>query len=230
MSGGTRRHTTTSLVAVATAVAVGATVAALAVPATADGSSGRGPDQGSSRARVDVIAPREGDTVGFNGRAWPIDLSVTYRGEDALAMSGFTAAQLTGPGVHTNAPPFPGAFAPGRDEALPGLVVLVSSWTPNPGTNLAGLFNLTSVQDRTDRSATIWDSWIVGGPNATPGPGTIYAAVVDDLDGNGVFDDAPATIADADGDGDVDAADLRAVGLAGPVTSVRFTLSAAPLG
>lgn len=55
----------------------------------------------------------------------------------------------------------------------------------------------------------------------------LTVAVVDDLDGNGVLDDAPGVVPDADHDGDVDRRDLEALGLASEVDSVPFRINGA---
>ena len=49
--------------------------------------------------------------------------------------------------------------------------------------------------------------------------------IVLDLDGNGIYDDAPDVVPDADGDGDVDRKDLRTLGTASEVRSVKFRVS-----
>jgi hypothetical protein len=78
--------------------------------------------------------------------------------------------QLTGPGAHDNADPFPGTFSPGADDDFPRLVVLLST-TPDegalhgPGQNLANLFNITGVNNVTRKSTEVWDTWIVAAPN-----------------------------------------------------------------
>lgn len=176
---------------------------------------------------VEVIAPAPQDVVGVAGRAWAIDLRVTYRGEDALARSAFTP-QLTGPGAHQSTSPFPGTFSLGTDEALPGLVVLDSSTAvgAGPGQNLANLFNLTALTDQREDRVSVLDTWIVGAPGFGIGTrSTVTVAVVDDLDGDGRYDDAPAVVPDADGDGDVDRHDVRALGVASDVATVTFDVA-----
>ena len=69
----------------------------------------------------------------------------------------------------------------------------------------------------------LWDTWIVGAPAFGTGRSTLRVAVVDDLDHNGILDDAPDTV--ADGDGDVDSKDLEALGLASGVREVTFTIN-----
>jgi hypothetical protein len=134
--------------------------------------------------------------------------------------------------VHADAPPFPGAFSTGADEHLPGLVVLGSTTTSTvrgftgPGTNLANLFNLTALEDRQKHFLAIQDTWIVGAPIlGSDTDTTLTVAIVKDRNHDGVFNDAPATIPDADHDGRITAADVRAFGVAGSVRTVRFHLA-----
>lgn len=225
-------RTPTLLAVTASALAL----AALSGPAGAaasDDDRGRAhPDDGLP-VEVDVEAPSEGDNAGIEGRGWFVDLELEYDG--GLAAAGFTGLQLTGPLLHQSTAPFPGTFSPGQDDRLPGLVVLVSTTNATapfsgPGTNLANLFNLTGVTDRSpDGSAELWDTWIVGAPIAGTDVQTILTvAVVDDLDGNGVYDDAPGVVPDADGDGDVDRHDLEALGVASNVETVSFRINGAP--
>lgn len=196
--------------------------------------AGKGHDGGKA-ITVDVKTPRNGDNAGVSGALWFVDLNLNYRGRNALHKAGFTGPQLTGPAGHNNVPPFPGTFSTGRDDRLPGLVVLTSTTNKTlpgfsgPGTNLANLFNLTGVTDRSAKSAEIWDTWIVGAPIAGSDVDTVLTvAVVDDLNHNGVYDDAPAVVADADHDGDVDSRDLKILGVASNVETVRFHINGAP--
>ena len=72
----------------------------------------------------------------------------------------------------------------------------------------------------------MWDTWIVGAPNfGVNTESTIYVAVVDDLNGNGVYDDAPSVVPDSDLDGDVDEKDLKALGLASKVEKAAFFIN-----
>ena len=189
-------------------------------------------DDDSTPVDVEVLAPSGGDRAGIGGAGWFVDLEIDYPGSDGLARAGFSGFQLTGPAAHNNTAPFPGTFSPGRDDRLPGLVVLTSTTVADrpsfsgPGTNLANLFNLTGVTDLSRHETEIWDTWIVGLPIAGQDVATVLTvAVVDDLDGNGVYDDAPDVVADADGDGDVGARDLEALGVASEVETVRFHIN-----
>jgi hypothetical protein len=51
----------------------------------------------------------------------------------------------------------------------------------------------------------------------------VTVAIAGDTDHNGVLDDAPDTVPDADSDGDVDQKDLQAIG-ATSIKSVDFTI------
>jgi hypothetical protein len=90
------------------------------------------------------------------------------------------------------------------------------------------VFNLTTVGDRGDESVTIHDTWLVGAPAFGTGRTTLTVAVVADLDDNGVYDDAPDVVEDADEDGDVDRRDLNALGVASDVETVRFAIDDRP--
>jgi hypothetical protein len=173
--------------------------------------------------KVTMLAPRNGDRVGRGGFGWVVDLAIRF--DAPLERTGFTGLQLTGPAGHDAVPPMPGTFSLGADDRLRGLVVLVSTTAPGARScqNIANLFNLTGIGDATDRSIEIWDTWIVGAPNfGLDTYATAYAAVTADRDGNGVHDDAPDVLPDADGDGTCDERDLRAFGVASNVARAEF--------
>lgn len=175
---------------------------------------------------VDMFSPHNGDQAGLGGFGWFVDLAVRY--DVPLERTGFTGLQLTGPATHNNVPPFPGTFSIGRDDRLQGLIVLVSTTTVGARScqNIANLFNLTGVTDRTAESTEIWDTWIVGAPNFGVGtPSTVWAAVADDHDRNGVYDDAPNVVPDSDGNGICDKRDLEAFGLASNVAKADFFIN-----
>ena len=115
-----------------------------------------------AHAVVRILSPRHGDRTGSAGASWIVDFNVTY----PKGTSGYTKPQLTGPGAHNNTAPLPGVFAPGQDEHLPGVVVLDSTTTglSGKGTNLANLFNITALTDKSRSTSTIQDTWIVGAP------------------------------------------------------------------
>ena len=173
--------------------------------------------------KVDMFAPAKGDSVGLGGIGWFVDLAISFPG--ALENSGFTGFQLTGPAAHNNIAPFPGTFSPGADERLPGVIVLVSTATVGAGScqNLANLFNLTGVTNVQEDSVEIWDTWIVGAPLfGVDTQSKIFVAVAEDLNGDGIYNDAPAVVPDADGDGKCNAEDIEALGVASNITKARF--------
>ena len=131
---------------------------ALAVTAATGAAAAVGRQAASTPVNVQVFAPRPGDAVGKQSRGFLVDLAVQY---PSLAASG-ADFQLTGPLTHQNQAPFPGAFAAGADEKLPGLIVLLSTSTVGArnAQNLANLFNLTAFTNK--KTNEIWDTWIVG--------------------------------------------------------------------
>ncbi|MDI3405656.1 hypothetical protein [Streptomyces cavernicola] len=225
-----------ALFAAATAgVVAAATAVAAAVAAPESDNAARPKDD--RPVEVEVFAPAEGDVAGAEGKGWFVDLEVSYPGgPDGLRQAGFSGAQLTGPAGHNNVPPLPGTFSPGQDDRLPGLVVLGSTTIDNPdrkfagpGTNLANLFNVTGISDRSADATRLWDTWIVGDSIMGKDVDTVLTvAVIDDLDHNGVYDDAPDAVKDLNGDGRVDGKDLEALGVASEVEKVRFRLNGAP--
>ena len=229
----TRLTPTTRTTRAAAAAIAAATAAGGLFLASPDAVADQGGDPDEPVA-VRVLSPRPGSDAGISGSGWFIDLAIDFATTD-LAATGFTGAQLTGPGGHNNIPPAPGAFGTGRDDRLPGLVVLASTTSSSlpgfsgPGTNLAGLFNLTGVTDRSADGTQLSDTWLVGAPVAGSGVDSVLTvAVVDDLDHDGVYDDAPSVVADADGDGRVDRRDVQAIGLASRVVRVPFHINGAP--
>lgn len=203
--------------------------AAVLVPTVASASSNDGPP-----VKLEVFAPEQGDNAGLEGRGWFVDLKAEFP-ERTLTQAGFSGLQLTGPAGHNNVAPFPGTFSTGKDDRLPGLVVLVSTTNANrpgfsgPGTNLANLFNVTGVTDRSDDHVTLWDTWIVGADIAGRDvDATLTVAVVGDLNHDGILNDAPGVITDQNGDGIVDARDLKTLGAVSNIVTVPFHISGAP--
>jgi hypothetical protein len=171
---------------------------------------------------VTVFAPRNGDVAGKDSKGFFVDLALRY---PSLASSG-ADFQLTGPAAHQNQAPFPGAFAPGVDEKLPGLIVLLSTTTigAKNAQNLANLFNLTGFTNR--KTNEIWDTWIVGAPGFGRNVRSVLrVAVAADKNKDGIYNDAPAVVPDANGDGHIDAYDLKAYGVASNIVSVPFRIS-----
>src|SRR4051794_10945700 len=206
--------------------------AAVAAPAHRHGSDHHD-DHGRGKVEVDILTPRYGDQAGTAGAGWLVDLKIDFR-DLSQAASGFTGSQLPGPAGAKNVPPPPGSFSTGADDHLPGLVVLASTTTAaqpgfsGPGTNLANLFNLTGVSDRSRDGFEVQDTWIVGGALfGTDVDSTITVAVVKDLNHDGVLNDAPAVVPDLDHDGQVDRRDLERLGVASRVETVNFHISGA---
>ncbi|WP_406498600.1 hypothetical protein OG936_28775 [Streptomyces sp. NBC_00846] len=194
------------------------------------------PDTSASTAthpvKVEVLAPKRGDNAGVEGKGWIVDLKLSFRGK-TLAQTGFNGLQLTGPAAHNNIAPFPGTFSTGQDDKIPGLVVLDSTTNSTlpgfsgPGTNLANLFNLSGVTNRTPHKTELWDTWIVGAPIAGQNVDTtLTVAVVDDLDHDGNYNDAPSVVKDLNGDGKIDAKDLSLMGVASNIVTVPFHIEA----
>lgn len=176
--------------------------------------------------KIEMFAPEEGYHVGIGGRGWFIDLALEF--DAPLNKTGFSAFQLTGPGVHNNAPPMPGTFSLGADDRLPGLIVLLSTTTVGARScqNIANLFNLTGVTDSTPEQTELWSTWIVGAPSfGVDTQSTVLAAVAKDLNHDGVYNDAPNVVPDANHDGQCDAKDLKALGMASKIEQVQFFIN-----
>ena len=184
---------------------------------------------------VDVLTPERDHRVGIEGKGWFVDLEIRF--DTTLANTGFTVNadgspgfQITGPGPHNDVPPMPGTFSPGPDDRIPGLIVLLTTTTVGTGPcmNLANLFNLTGVTDLREDKAEIWQTWIIGAPNfGVATPSTLFVAIADDLDGDGIYNDAPFVVPDVNGDGICTARDLRAFGVASNIERVRFYINGA---
>ena len=226
-----------SHIAVAATVAmVIGTTAAVTVVANASTSSASSASA-SNRAkpvRIEVFAPERGANAGANGFGWFVDMEVDFLGMN-LHQAGFSGLQLTGPIAHNNVPPFPGLFSTGRDDRMPGLVVLTSTTNntlpgfSGPGTNLANLFNLTGITNRDSKETELWDTWIVGAAIAGQNVDTtLTVAVIDDLNHDGVFNDAPNVVPDLNNDGSVGADDLELLGVASNIVTVPFRINGAP--
>lgn len=177
-------------------------------------------------AEVRMFAPANGDRVGVGGFGWFVDLEIEF--ELPLERTGFAGFQLTGPGTHNNVAPMPGTFSPGKDERMPGLIVLLSTATVGAQScqNVANLFNLTGVTHRETGRTRLWDTWIVGAPNfGVNTDSTVHVALAADKDLDGIYNDAPSVIPDADGNGICNERDLRAFGLASNVRKATFFIN-----
>jgi hypothetical protein len=200
-------------------LAFGLVVLAVSAASGATAASGRG--AATTPVDVQVFAPRPADVVGKQSKGFLVDLAVRY---PSLAASG-ADFQLTGPTVHQNQAPFPGAFAAGVDEKLPGLIVLLSTSTVGArnAQNLANLFNLTAFTNQ--KTNEIWDTWIIGNPSFGRNVRSVLrVAVAADKNGDGIYNDAPARVPDANGDGRITAVDLKAFGIASNIAVVPFEI------
>jgi hypothetical protein len=207
-----KRHLLIALALVALAAAAGATGAA----------GKRAPRKSKPPVNITVFAPRADDVAGKESKGFFVDLAVRY---PSLASSG-ADFQLTGPGAHQNLAPFPGAASPGVDEKLPGLIVLLSTSTVGArnAQNLANLFNLTGFTNQ--KTNEIWDTWIVAAPLFGKNVRSVLrVAVAADKNKDGVYNDAPAVVPDANRDGHIDAIDLKAYGVASNIAVVPFNIS-----
>jgi hypothetical protein len=212
-----KRHLLVALFLVAPAATVGSITAI---------ASGKSPAYGGKTAtspvKVTVFSPRKGDIAGKESKGFFVDLAAQY---PSLASSG-ADFQLTGPGIHANQPPFPGAAAPGADEKLPGLIVLLSTSTVGAknAQNLANLFNLTGFTNQ--KTNEVWDTWIVAAPLFGKNVRSVLGvAVAADKNKDGVYNDAPAVVPDANRDGRINTLDLKAFGVASNIVTVPFQIS-----
>ena len=203
-----------------TAIAVVVLAAVVATNATA-ANARKASKEGRSAVQVDVFSPREGDVAGKLSKGFFVDLAVRY---PSLAASG-ADFQLTGPTAHQNQAPFAGAFGAGVDEKVPGLIVLLSTTTVGArnAQNLANLFNLTGFTNQ--KTNEIWDTWIVGAPSFGKNVHSVLrVAVAADKNKDGIYNDAPAVVPDANRDGRINAADLEAYGVASNIAVVPFEI------
>jgi len=195
---------------------------AFIVVTTATAANGKKASKGgTSPVQLEVFSPRDGDVAGKQSKGFLVDLAVRY---PSLAASG-ADFQLTGPTTHQNQGPFPGAFAPGVDEKVPGLIVLLSTTTVGArnAQNLANLFNLTGFTNQ--RTHEIWDTWIVGAPSFGKNVRSVLrVAVAADKNKDGIYNDAPAVVPDSNHDGRINAVDLEAYGVASNIAVVRFEI------
>lgn len=173
---------------------------------------------------IEMFAPAKNDRVGINGNGWFVDLAVIY---PSLEASGFTNFQLTGPGPHNDVAPFPGTFSLGADERIPGLIVLLKTTTIGAQScqNLANLFNLTGVTNVQKDLAELWDTWLVGAPLFGQGKTKIYVAIAADVNKDGIYNDAPNIIPDADGNGKCNKKDIEAFGVASNIVKEKFFIN-----
>lgn len=175
---------------------------------------------------IELFAPAKGDHVGVDGSGWFVDIAVQFEGD--LENTGFSTNQITGPGPHNEAAPFPGTFSPGADDRFPGLIVLLDTTTIGTGScqNLANLFNLTGVTNVTEDEVEIWDTWIVGAPLfGQTTKSKLLVAVASDINKDGIYNDAPSSIPDINNDGKCDKKDLKAYGVASNIIKSKFFIN-----
>ena len=223
------------ILAATIAMVVGTTVAvASAANASTSSAHSNGASHRAKPVRIEVFAPERGANAGANGFGWFVDMEVDFLGKN-LHQAGFSGLQLTGPGVHNNVPPFPGLFSTGQDDRMPGLVVLTSTTNntlpgfSGPGTNLANLFNITGITNRDNKETELWDTWIVGAAIAGQNVNTtLTVAVIDDLNRDGIYNDAPNVVRDLNYDGRIDAKDLKILGVASNIVTVPFRINGDP--
>src|SRR6266567_3517457 len=73
------------------------------------------------------------------------------------------------------------------------------------------------------------DTWIVGAPIAGQNVDTtLTVAVIDDLNHDGIFNDAPNVVPDLNNDGSINAKDLKLLGVASNIVTVPFRINGDP--
>lgn len=116
-----------------------------------------------------VFSPEKGSIQGVSGVGMVVDLA--FRSKDSELLGG--KFRLGG------ALPDPAApVKPGRLDALPGLIVTLSSTgdgAGGPTANLANLFQIVTVSKQADGSSEVWATWT----NAKPGFGIDVDSVLD---------------------------------------------------
>jgi hypothetical protein len=89
--------------------------------------------------------------------------------------------------------------------------------------NLANLFNLTGFTDQ--KTNEIWDTWLVGASSFGKNVRSVLrVAVAADKNKDGIYNDAPAAVPDANRDGRINAVDLTAFGVASNIAVVPFEI------
>ncbi|MEH6470895.1 MAG: hypothetical protein V7752_06545 [Halopseudomonas sp.] len=176
-------------------------------------------------ASLKVFAPKQNDIAGVESRGFVVDLRARLEGD--FTSTG-AALELTGPGPLANAGPLAGDFSIGHDPSFPGLVVLLSARGPNapfgPEANLANLFNIVAVTDRSEDETELWATWIIGAKNIF---GSVGAQVNSELLVAIVDGQAPDRVDDVNGDGRLDKKDLQQMGyeIISNVRRVNFTVN-----
>ena len=110
-------------------------------------------------------------------------------------------------------------------EFTPSAPVFLSTTTvaARNAQNLANLFNLTGFTNQAANE--IWDTWIVGAPSFGKNVRSVLrVAVAADKNKDGIYNDAPAVVPDANHDGRINAVDLEAYGVASNIAVVPFQI------
>src|SRR3954452_13638981 len=163
---------------------------------------------GGGSANIHLFTPSSGDRSGLDTKGFFIDLKADIN--LPLERSGF-GGQGPAPGI-------------GQEKRFPGPIVMLSTTKAGAGKNLAGLFDVVGVTDSQPDKTQLWATWQAGKPNFGTGASTVYVAMASDTNHDGVLNDAPNEVADADHDGDVDEKDLQAIG-ATSIKAVDFTIN-----
>jgi len=193
-----------------TAAAASASIAygAGSGPISANASGGVGGVGGVGGGGIHLFTPTSGDRAGLESKGFFIDLKADMN--VPLARSGF-GGQGPATGI-------------GQDKRFSSLIVMLSTTKAGAGKNLAGLFDIVGVTDSSADKTQLWATWQAGKPNFGTGPSTVYVAIAADTNHDGVLNDAPNEVPDADHDGDVDEKDLQAIG-ATSIKAVDFTIN-----
>lgn len=191
--------------AASASIASGAGSGPLNASAQGGGAASSG---GGGSANIHLFAPNSGDRAGLESKGFFIDLKADMN--LPLERSGF-GGQGPAPGI-------------GQDKRFPGLIVMLSTTKAGAGKNLAGLFDIVGVTDSSADETQLWATWQAGKPNFGTGASTVYVAMAGDTNHDGILNDAPNEVPDADHDGDVDQKDLQAIG-ASSIKAVDFTIN-----
>ena len=120
--------------------------------------------------------------------------------------------------------PAPRPAPPSTRPPRPTSPSICRSSRPIQAIRPANLFHLTGFKNQ--KTNEIWDTWIVGAPLFGKNvPSVLRVAVAADRNKDGIYNDAPAVVPDANHDGRINAADLKAYGVASNIVAVPFRIS-----
>jgi hypothetical protein len=88
----------------------------------------------------------------------------------------------------------------------------------SPAPDSTSRCRITAIRDIGNRAA-------IAGQNVNT---TLTVAVIDDLNHDGIFNDAPNVVPDLNNDGRIDAADLKLLGVASNIVTVPFRINGDP--